>query len=178
MKMHYLFVIAIAGAFCGCAVDHPISYTEPLTSPGGKFSRLPPAVQNTARAEAGMSEIADITRSDTNGAPVYTFYFKNAETFQPLHVASDGSVLRPDMTVAIGATAETIEASTGSGVGGIRMGDLPPNVVVTIRHSAPTAVVASISRLTSEGQVFYEVNFEDPANHRVLVIRDDGHVLE
>ncbi len=178
MKIHYLFVIATAGVLlCGCVAEHPISYVEPLTSPGGQFSKLPPAVQNSVRAEAGMAEISYISRSDTNGSPLYTFYFKNAETFQPLHVTSDGSVLRSDMTVAVGATAETIEASTGSGVGGVRMGDLPPNVVVTIRHSAPTSVVASISRLTSEGDVFYEVAFEDPANHPPLVIRDDGHLL-
>jgi len=178
MKMHYLFVAAIAGTLCGCVTEHPISYTEPLTSPGGMFSKLPPAVQNTVRAEAGTVEIADITRSDATGSPVYTFYFKNAELFPPLHVASDGSVLRPDMTVAVGATAETLEASTGSGVSGLRMGDLPPNVVVTIRHSAPTAVVATISRLTSEGQTFYEITFEDPASHPVLIVRDDGHVLQ
>jgi hypothetical protein len=178
MKIHYLLVVAIAAVLCGCALEHPISYTEPLTSPGGQFSRLPPAVQNSVRAEGGMAEISRITRSDTNGSPIYTFYFKNAETFQPLYVASDGSVLRSDMTVAVGATAETLEASTGSGVGGIRMGDLPPNVVVTIRHSAPTAVVASISRLTSEGETFYEIAFEDPANHPVIIIRDDGHLLQ
>jgi hypothetical protein len=177
MKTTCLLIVAIAALVCGCVEDHPMSYTEPLTSPGGKFSRLPPAVQNTVRAQSGTVEIADIVRSGTTSAPVYTFYFKNAEVFPPLYVASDGSVLRPDMTVAVGATEETLEAATGSGVSGVRMGDLPPNVVETIRHSAPTAVVSTISRVTSEGEIFYEVMFEDPSRHPMLLIRDNGHLV-
>lgn len=177
MKITCLLIAAVGAALGGCVQDHPISYTEPLTSPGGKYSKLPPAVQNTVRAQAGTVEIADIVRNDTTGSPVYTFYFKNAELFPPLYVASDGSVLRPDMTVAVGATPETIEAATGSGVSGLRMSDLPPNVVETIRHSAPTGVVSTISRLTSDGEIFYEVTFENASTHPMLLIRDNGHLI-
>lgn len=177
MKMHSLFIIALATVLTGCVEEHPIVYNKPLTSPGGIYSKLPPTVQNSVRAQAGTAEISNLARDDSTGSPIYIFYFKNPELFPPLYVASDGSVLTSNLTVAVGASPETIEAATGSGVSGLRMGDLPPNVVETIRHSAPTSVVSTISRLTSEGDIFYEVTFEDPSTHPSLIVRDDGHVL-
>ena len=65
-------------------------------------------MQNTVRAQSGTVEITDILRNDTTGSPVYVFYFKNAELFPPLYVASDGSVLRSNLTVAVGATQESL----------------------------------------------------------------------
>jgi len=177
MKTRYLLIAALAAVLTGCVEDHPIAYNKPLTSPGGIYSKLPPTVQNTVRAQAGTAEISRIVRNDSTGSPIYIFYFKSADLFPPLYVASDGSVLTSNLTVAVGASPETIEAATGSGVSGLRMGDLPPNVVDTVRHSAPTSVVNTITRLTSEGDIFYEITFEDPATHPGIIIRDDGHVL-
>jgi hypothetical protein len=57
------------------------------------------------------------------------------------------------------------------------MDDLPPDVVLTIRHQAPTAEVESVSRLTSEGDVFYNVTFKDQSHHPKLLIRDDGKLV-
>jgi hypothetical protein len=178
MKIRSLWFVAVACALCGCASEPIVTYTHPLTSPGGEFSKLPPAVQNSVRAEAGMAEIQGISTERNGPATVYEVTFKNHEVFPPLYLASDGSVLTPDMQVAVGATQDTIEASTGSGISTMKLDDLPPNVVQTIRHSAPTAEVGSIARLTSDGDVFYEVTFKDPANHPQLIIRDDGRVVK
>jgi len=172
MKIHSLWFVAIAAALCGCADETRMTYQQPLTSPGGIFATLPPAVQNTVRAEAGTAEIATISKEAAPG--VYEFRFRNSEVYPPLYVASDGSVLTTNLTVAVGASKDSIAASTGSEASALKMDDLPPNVVLTIRHHAPTAEVDSISRLTSEGQVFYIVSFKDPAHHPKLLIRDDG----
>jgi hypothetical protein len=178
MKIHSLWFVAVACALCGCASEPPvITYHEPIISPGGEFAKLPPAVQNSVRAEAGMAEIRDISKTPNGLTTLYEITFKNAEVYPPLFLLPDGSVLGPDMTVAVGATEDTIEASTGSGVSSIKLDDLPPNVVQTIRHSAPTAELDSITRLTSGKDVFYEVTFKDPATHPRLFIRDDGRLL-
>ena len=94
----------------GCArhhelasIDYPIPYNKPLTSPGAKFSALPPAVKNSIRAEAGSAEIADIVKDNSSGEPVYIVYFANGKLMRPLFLAPDGSVLHSDLTVARGA---------------------------------------------------------------------------
>jgi len=179
MKTHTLWIIAIAAALCGCAEETPVAtYHQPLTSPGGKFARLPPAVQNTVRAEAGMTEITDISQDRENGETIYKIRFRSSDIYPTLYVASDGSVLNSDLTVAVGATVDSIAASTGSAASGIKMDDLPSNVVETIRHKAPTAEVETLTRLTSEGEVFYNVTFKDPARHPKLLIRDNGRLVE
>ena len=179
MKTNILLILTIAATLCGCADHGPqADYQHPLTSPGGKFARLPPAVQNSVRAEAGMAEIADISQNNSETDPIYEIRFQNPDVYPPLYLASDGSVLSSNMTVAVGATVDTIAASTGSGVSGMKMDDLPPNVVETIRHQAPTAEVDTLTRLTSEGEVFYSVTFKDPKHHPKLLIRDNGRLVQ
>ncbi|HEX4263428.1 MAG TPA: hypothetical protein VH597_03740 [Verrucomicrobiae bacterium] len=179
MKIHSFWIVAVACAMCGCASNQPfVTYDEPLISPGGEFSKLPPAVQNSVRAEAGSAEIRNISKAYHGTAIVYEITFKNRDVFPPLYLAPDGSVLTPDMRVAVGATEDTIEAATGSAVSSVKLDDLPPNVVDTIRHSAPTAELDTISRLTSGSDIFYEVTFKDPASHARLLIRDDGRLLK
>jgi hypothetical protein len=176
MKTHILWFVVIATALCGCADQQPITYSEPLNSVGGVFATLPPAVQNTVRAEAGMAEIDSISKE---AAPnVYEFRFRNAEIFPPLYVAADGSVLTSNLTVAVGASEDSIAASTGSEASGVKLDDLPPNVVQSIRHQAPTAEVEAISRLTSQNQVYFNISFKDPEHHPKLIIREDGKLMQ
>jgi len=181
MKTHSFWFAALLAVLCGCAEEPPaVTYNEPLTSPGGEFSTLPPAVQNSVRAEAGMGEIASVIKIKNTEGPTkfYEIRFRNPEIYPPLFLASDGSVLNPDLTVAIGASADTIAASTGSVSSGVKTDDLPPNVILTIRHQAPTAEVDSITRINSGGQVFYSVTFKDPQNHPALLVRDDGRLVQ
>lgn len=179
MNIKSLWCALAVCALCGCASeDRVVYYHQPLTSAGGEFSKLPPAVQNSVRAEVGSAEITRVDKFTYRGQPVYAFAFRNVQQYPPLYVATDGSVLNPDMTVAVGASPDSIEASTGSGVTTMKMDDLPSNVVQTIRHTAPTAQVESISRLTSNSDVFYDVSFKDPGHHPNLLIRDDGQLLK
>lgn len=175
MKTQSLWLIAVVAILSGCA-DYPqATYQQPLTSPGGVFATLPPAVQNSVRAEAGMAEISSISKE---AAPeVYEFHFRNSDVYPPLYVTSDGSVLTSNLTVAVGASKDSIAASTGSEASGLKMDDLPPNVVQTIRHQAPTAEVETLSRLTSEGDVFYNVSFKDAARNPKLLIRENGTLV-
>ena len=77
--------------------------TIALWPAGSKFGALPPAVKNTVRAEAGAAQITDIETRYETGGPVYVIYFRNPELFAPMFVAADGSLLKPDLTLAVGA---------------------------------------------------------------------------
>jgi hypothetical protein len=177
MKTHVWF-IAILAALCGCADEPLMSYNHPLTSPGGDFSKLPPAVQSSVRAEAGSAEIERVIRNPDGPTAVYEIRFRNAAVYPPLYLAADGSVLTPNLTVAVGASRDTIAASTGSAASGLKMDDLPHNVVLTLRQQAPTSEVDSITSVTTGGQTYYAVTFKDAAHHPMLLIRDNGHLMQ
>src|SRR5262244_1574702 len=94
----------------GCVGSHGNSkeqpkthYTRPLLSPGAQFATLPPPVQNAVRAQAGIQEITHITKDTSSGQVVYKIYFSEGQIFPPLYVAADGSVLHPDLRVAVPA---------------------------------------------------------------------------
>ena len=178
MKIHPLVSIAIVAGLCGCAQPARTAYREPLTTPGGEFSTLPPAVQSSVRTEAGAAEIDSISKQGYGDRTVYQFQFKNRAVNPPLYIASDGSILNSNQTVAVGASADSIAASTGNAVSGLKLDDLPPSVVQVIRHHAPTAEVDSIHRLTSQGNTFYNATFKDPDHHPKLLISDDGHLIQ
>ena len=141
MKMHTLWFIVAAAALCGCVEERVVTYHQPLTSPGGDFATLPPAVQNSVRAQAGMAEIWHIVKNTDSPMGVYEIHFRNPELYPPLFVASDGSVLAPNGAVTVGASEDTIAASTGSEASGVKMDDLPPGVISSIRQRAPTAEI-------------------------------------
>jgi hypothetical protein len=178
MKTHILWFVVIAAALCGCADQPLVAYDQPLNSPGGEFAKLPPAVQNSVRAEAGMAEIEKVIRNPEGPTAVYEVRFRNQAVYPPLYLASDGSVLNSNLTVAVGASEDSIAVSTGSEASGFKMDDLPANVVLTIRHQAPTAEVDAINRVSSGKQVFYSITFKNPLHHPALMIRDDGHLMQ
>jgi len=179
MKIQSLFILALGGLLAGCASETPtITYHAPLTSPGGKFSVLPPAVQNSVRAQVGSAEIETISKETSGDSRIYIFHFKNKEVFPPLYVASDGSVLTPDLQVAVGATQDTIEASTAHVSNGIKFDALPVNVVNTVRSHAPTAEVDSVQKITAGSDTFYDVFFKDPQHHPRLLVSEDGRVVQ
>jgi hypothetical protein len=179
MKTPSILFVTVLAALCGCVEEQPVmTYNQPLNSPGGEFATLPPAVQNSVRAEAGMGEIAAVTKNGEGPAKYYEIRFRNPVLYPPLYLATDGSVLNPDLTVAVGASADTIAASIGSVSSGVRMDDLPPSVIMTIRHHAPTAEVDTITRITSESQLFYSVTFKDPEHHPELLLHDDGKLAQ
>src|SRR5689334_11279747 len=75
--------------------DYRAQYDKPLLSAGTQFAALPPAVQNTIRAEVGSSDIADIVKDTNLGHVIYRVSFENSDLFPRLNIAADGSLLDP-----------------------------------------------------------------------------------
>jgi hypothetical protein len=143
-------------------------YTHPLTSAGAKFGALPRAVQRTVLAQAGTEDVDDIHRDIVAGSVVYKIDFRHPNEFPPLYVAPDGSVLNPDLTVAVPAFQ------------GIRLRseEVPANVKQVIKERAPNGDVASVNLETWGSRPVYVVNFKDEARNPKLFVASDGTAVE
>lgn len=149
-------------------------YTKPITSLGAKFGWLPPAAQNTVRAEAGSEEVVDVIKEASADQLYYKIIFRDAANFPPLLVAPDGSVLNPDLTVAIPAPLD----STGSlPLTPVTVHDLPEAVQEVLRKQAPEAEVSSISKEAWGNHLVYVISFKSDPPRPKLYIVADGTVL-
>jgi len=182
MKRQLLLAVSVAGMVAGCIrPDHKSDYaifTKPLLSPGAQFGALPPPVQNTVIAEAGGEVIWDVVKDDSSGKTVYIITFENREVFPPLYVARDGSVLNPDLTVAVRAPAQT-GAALGVSVGAqVKLTDLPPKVLDVIHDQASRSEVTTIDRATWGNRTVYIVTFKDESHYPKLYVEADGTLLK
>ena len=175
MKSPVLLVVSLAVLLAGCATSdkaqvasHQTPYNKPLTSPGAKFGALPPVVQRTVLAEVGQGEVVDAVRDTSSGRVVYKVYFAESELFPPLYVAPDGSVLNPDLTVAVRARQGTQ----------VKLADLPAKVKKAIPERAPAAEVSYINKESWGELVVYVVTFKDEAHNPKLLLSEDGTVLD
>ena len=171
MKMGLLGAIIVALLAVGCAsksakeqTAHHTIYNKPLTSPGAKFGALPAPVQRTVLAEAGPAEVVDAVRDTSSGRVVYKVYFRDSEVFPPLYMAPDGSVLNPDLTVAVSATHGAR----------VKMADVPAKVLKAIPEFAPGAEAAAVHKEYWRNQTVYVVTFKDEAHNPKLLISADG----
>lgn len=178
-----LFLFVAAMLCGGCATPEPktavkpvVHYHDPLMSPGTQFAELPPAVQRTIRAETGGAQITDIEKGYNNDQTVYRVLFENTALFPPLYIASDGSVLNPDLTVAIAAPHEPAVIKTAGPVQIITLQEAPPAVVKAIQAQAPDAEVSRLLRETERDKVLYVVTFKD-AKCPALLLSPDGTLL-
>lgn len=188
VAMRCLLVTAVLGALWGCAnkpssaktEDYGEVYNKPLASSGALFATLPPAVQNTVRAEAGSAEIRKVIKDTSSGRIVYRIYFQNRELLPALYVAPDGSLLDPYLDVAIGAAPDHANVLTGGPVSSLGLNDLPPAVVKSIQRQAPDAQVDTIERQVQgephAEQTTYRITFKDRM-HPELKIGSDGTIL-
>ena len=181
-ELRHFGALCLAAVFCGCAGHHPVStaeyrdiYYRPLLSPGAQFAALPPAVQNTIRAEVGGTELFEVFKDTSSGPAVYRIDFENPDLFPPMYIAADGSLLDPDLNVVIAAPKPAMRVVAGGPVT-LSLNDLPPAVVKVIQHAAPDAEIASITKETKGDQTTYVVSFKDHA-HPVLYIGTDGTLL-
>jgi hypothetical protein len=174
MKSAMFGTMLVALLAAGCATEsqnqqaeYSTVYDKPLTSPGAKFGALPPPVQRTVLAEAGPAEIVDAVRDTSSGRVVYKILFRDSEIFPPLYVAPDGSVLNPNLTVAISA------------VHGIRvkLADVPEKVVKAIPEHAPSSQIDYINKETWGNRTVYIVTFKDETHNPKLFIAADGNVV-
>ena len=147
---------------------HQTPYQKPLTSPGAKFGALPPIVQRTVLAEVGMAEVVDAVRDTSSGRVVYKVYFRDSEVFPPIYVAPDGSVLNPDLTVAVKAREGTQ----------VKLADVPEKVKDAIPERAPVTEVAYITKEAWGPLVVYVVTFKDEAHNPKLLLSEDGTVMD
>ena len=175
MKWPVFLVVPLAVLLAGCETAdttqqaaHQTRYRKPLTSPGAKFGALPSVVQLTVLAEVGPEEVVDAVRDTSSGRVVYKIYFRDSEIFPPLYVAPDGSVLNPDLTVAVSAVRGTR----------VKPGDVPVTVKKAIPERAPTAQVDYINKEAWGGRTVYVVIFKDEAHNPKLLLGEDGSVID
>ena len=163
----------------GCQSAHTIASTHyrPLASIGTQFAALPPAVQNAIRAQAGAAEIARIQAHRTASGPIYHIEFKDTVILPPLDIATNGSLLRSDGTVAMGA-ADTITGVLSGSVSNVKLSDLPPEVSKTLEQRVPAAAIASIHKELWGERPIYIFNFADAAQHPKMYILADGTILQ
>jgi hypothetical protein len=176
------FVAALC--FQGCAYhseDTSAEKTEPykyaLASPGSRFGALPPAVQNTVRAEAGSAEITEVLKAYRPEGPVFIIRFRNEELFPPMFLAPDGSLLRPDLSVAVGAPTDTFGVISSGPVTGVKITELPQPAINAIGEHAPNVPIAFINKETWGNRAVFIVSFADTAHHPRLYVAADGKIL-
>jgi hypothetical protein len=175
MKSPILLVVSLAVLLAGCATSdkaqvasHETPYHKPLTSPGAKFGALPPIVQRTVLAEVGIGEVIDAVRDTSSGRVVYKVYFRDSEIFPPIYIAPDGSVLNPDLTVAVRARHGTQ----------VKLTDVPAKVRKAIPERAPAAEVSYINKESWGEVVVYVVIFKDEAHNPKLLLSEEGTVMD
>ncbi|HZR16080.1 MAG TPA: hypothetical protein VFE51_02030 [Verrucomicrobiae bacterium] len=179
-----VFILGVAGLLIfGCATrtqytveEYRKLYNKPLLSSGAQFAALPPAVQNTVRAETGSATIEEVVKDTSLGRIIYRISFANSNLFEPLNIAPDGSLLDPDLIVVMGAPKDETSVITGSGSGVVSLNDLPPAAVKAMQRSAPDAQVDSIVREVSGDQTVYQITFKDQL-HPPLRVAADGTIL-
>ena len=188
MRAQFPLIFLVCGAsvciFSGCksaAPDPMVTYQQlyihPLVSSGAQFSTLPAAVQRTVCAETGSASIAQVDKHLIGTQTVYCIFFQNYELFPPLNVASDGSVLDPDLRVAVGAPRDLFSTGSLGPVSRVSPDELPPQVVKAIQRLAPDAEVDVITREQDGQQTAFVVSFKG-RSHPVLKLGADGTPLK
>jgi hypothetical protein len=157
--------------------DYKYPYNKPLTSLGAKFAIMPMAAQNSVRAEAGTAEIADVVKDSTADKVFFKVYFKDSANFPTLYVAPDGSVLKPDLTIAVAAPPEAAEMFAGGPITAVSLADLPLNAAKVVADHAANAEIAAISKEIWGNHVVYVISFKDEARHPRLYVVADGEIL-
>jgi hypothetical protein len=168
--------VGCAGSKNHSTAEYRQKYDKPLLSPGAQFAALPPAAQNTVRAETGSAEISNIVKTASSRRVVYRVYFENGEHYPPLNVGADGSLLDRDMTLAIGAPLDHPNVITGALAAGVTLNDLPTAVIKAIQRQVPNAEIDTIMKEAHRDQTSYLISFKDH-QHPTLHLASDGTVL-
>jgi hypothetical protein len=163
----------------GCETSERLpAYHAPLTSVGARFGALPSAVQNSIRAQTGSAEIQDIEKEQRSVGVLYKVTYVNQELYPPLFVGVDGSVINPDMSVAVGAPRDEAFVLRGGAAGGLlHFSDLPAPVAQVVDDHGARSEVTSIDRQNWGSRVVYTIAFKDPVKMPTLFVAADGTIL-
>jgi hypothetical protein len=148
-------------------------YHKPLFSPGALFGSLPLAVRNTVLAEAGDAEVSDVSKATNSVGVFYKVSFKQRVVYPPLYIREDGSVLHPDLTLAVQAPPPPVSGATTD----LKLHDLPPLVQKALQDHAPDAEIARIDKEISGEHPLYAISFKHKERQCKLFITSDGTVL-
>jgi len=153
----------------GHAANPQNPYNNPLSTPGARFGSLPQAVQNTVRSEAGTAEVVDARKELRDGRLFYKISFRDSRTYPPLFVGPDGSVLNPDLTVAVLAPQEPSQD--------IKLAEIPQAVRKVIQDKRPAAEITLVSQENWGNHTVYIISFKEEAQNPKLHVVADGTVL-
>src|SRR6185436_8814724 len=131
-------------------------YTAPLATAGAKFGALPAVVQNTVRTQVGTTQIYDVRKENHEGHIFYEISFVDSNSWPALLAAPDGSVLNPDLTVAVQAPQPLNPE--------IKLADLPQEVRKVLQDRPLTAEIVSINQETWGEHTVYVVSFKEDAH--------------
>jgi len=144
-------------------------YTTPLSTPGARFGLLPQVVQNTVRSEAGTAEIIDVKKETSGDKMYYKISFRDSVNFPPLLVGMDGSVLNPDLSVAIPAPQEpSVE---------VKLSELPPAVKKVVQDKQVAPQIASVSLENWGNHAVYVFNLKGDSHQQKMYVVADGTLL-
>jgi len=181
MRNRFFQVLLPVALLAGCARQHasapapaptPSShspYSSPLSTPGARFGALPQVVQNTVRTEAGTAEIVDVRKETSGDRPFYKISFRDTSNFPPMYIGVDGSVLNPDLSVAVPAP---LEASLE-----MKLSELPAGVRKIVKEHQSDGEITSLNQENWGNHTIYVVCFKDESHHQKLYIVADGTLL-
>lgn len=182
-----LIVIFLAASVAGCAHHRPTEtkapvaqkvipndpYNRPLTSLGTLFGTLPPAAQNTVRAQVGSAEIVNVVKGATSDFVYFKVYFRESDHYPPLYVAADGSLLNSDLSIRLAAPRDGGDLNSSTTTQ-ITVAEIPPAISKLIRNRMPNAEVAQVKKEIWGNHIVYIVSFKDEAQNPVLYLPADA----
>ena len=142
-----------------------------MLSPGAQFAALPPYVQNTVRAQAGIAQFDRVITDQTPTSTVYKIYFQNSGSYPPLYVSANGDVLNPDYSIAVPA----VHAAQS---GPVKLGDLPEEVVRIVQQQAAHSEISDIEKQPWGDRSVFVFTFKGDHPSSRLYVRSDGLVLK
>jgi uncharacterized membrane protein YkoI len=134
-----------------------------------KFTELPAAVQKTVREQVPTAPIADIDKHTKDGMIVYDISFKEKGLNPKITVAADGTLIKGN------TKGVSVEKGTATN---LRFEELPVAVRKSVRQRVPEAAIADIDKTTRDGQIVYEVSFEEPGKNPKMRVSEDGTILK
>ena len=144
-------------------------YTAPLATAGAKFGALPAVVQNTVRTQVGTTQIYDVRKENHEGHIFYEISFVDSNSWPALLAAPDGSVLNPDLTVAVQAPQPLNPE--------VKLADLPSEVRKVLQDRPLTAEIACITQEMWGEHTVYVVSFKEDAHRPKMYLVADGTVM-